>query len=67
MWSFCLPVILNKKMPDGLEKSSSGIRGLVYVTNGGLPLGRPIRVVGGSGLGKTLSCSEFLVRGARVF
>jgi circadian clock protein KaiC len=49
---------------DGLQKVSSGIRGLDDIMGGGLPKGRPILVAGRAGCGKTVLAMEFLVRGA---
>ncbi len=45
--------------PSGLEKVSSGIKGLDEITAGGLPRGRPTLVCGNAGCGKTLSAAEF--------
>lgn len=56
--------------PKGLEvlgKAPTGIKGLDYITEGGLPLGRPTLLCGGTGCGKTLLAMEFLVRGATEF
>ena len=50
-----------------LQKSSTGIRGLDEITDGGLPTGRPTLPCGGAGCGKTLLAMEFLVRGAVEF
>jgi len=50
-----------------LQKSSTGIRGLDEITEGGLPTGRPTLLCGGPGCGKTLLAMEFLVRGAVEF
>jgi circadian clock protein KaiC len=50
-----------------LQKSSTGIRGLDEITNGGLPKMRPTLVCGAAGCGKTLLAMEFLVRGAIEF
>jgi circadian clock protein KaiC len=50
-----------------LQKSSTGIRGLDEITDGGLPTGRPTLLCGGAGCGKTLLAMEFLVRGAVEF
>ena len=47
-----------------LPKSPTGITGLVEITGGGLPRGRPTLVGGAAGCGKTLLALEFLVRGA---
>ena len=49
-----------------LLKCSTGIKGLDEITGGGLPLGRPTLVCGGSGCGKTLLAMEFLVHGAEA-
>ena len=50
-----------------LPKCLTGIQGLDEITGGGLPLGRPTLVCGGTGCGKTLLAAEFLVRGAVQF
>src|SRR3990167_5815901 len=50
-----------------LPKSPTGIQGLDEITGGGLPKGRPTRVCGGAGCGKTLLAMEFLVRGVTQF
>ena len=50
-----------------LQKCPTGIKGLDEITGGGLPLGRPTLVCGGTGCGKTLLAMEFLVRGATQF
>jgi len=50
-----------------LRKCPTGIKGLDEITGGGLPLGRPTLVCGGTGCGKTLLAMEFLVRGATEF
>ena len=47
-----------------LQKCPTGVKGLDEITSGGLPLGRPTLVCGGTGCGKTLLAMEFLVRGA---
>ena len=47
-------------------KCPTGIKGLDEITGGGLPLGRPTLVCGGSGCGKTLLAMEFLVRGTEL-
>ena len=49
-----------------LEKSSSGIRGLDEITEGGLPKGRPTLICGSAGCGKTLFAMQFLVHGAEI-
>lgn len=50
-----------------LPEAPTGIEGLDEVTLGGLPRGRPTRICGGAGSGKTLLATEFLVRGAPEF
>ena len=47
-----------------IEKSSSGIKGLDEITEGGLPKGRPTLICGSAGCGKTLFAMQFLVNGA---
>src|ERR1700704_1638815 len=47
-----------------LAKAPTGIPGLDETPKGGRPRGRPTRVCGGAGCGKTLLAMEFLVRGA---
>jgi circadian clock protein KaiC len=54
----------SKSFVARLEKSSTGMKGLDEITNGGLPKGRPTLVCGAAGCGKTLFAMEFLVRGA---
>ena len=49
-----------------LEKSSSGIRGLDEITEGGLPKGRPTLICGSAGCGKTLFAMQFLVHGTEI-
>ncbi len=56
-----------KSIPEQLEKTPTGIRGLDDITFGGLPKGRPTLIAGGAGSGKTLFSMEFLVRGAMAF
>jgi circadian clock protein KaiC len=59
-----------KKAEDSLAvlyKSPTGIEGFDEITGGGLPLGRPTLVCGGTGCGKTLFAMEYLVRGALQF
>lgn len=53
--------------PEVLGKSQTGIKGLDEITGGGLPLGRPTLICGGTGCGKTLLAMEFLVRGATQY
>ena len=53
--------------PDHLPKAPTGISGLVEITEGGLPQGRPTLVCGGAGCGKTMLAAEFIVRGAMEF
>jgi len=50
-----------------LRKCPTGIKGLDEITGGGLPLGRPTLVCGGTGCGKTLLAMEFLIRGATEY
>jgi circadian clock protein KaiC len=50
-----------------LPKALTGIDGLVQITGGGLPRGRPTLICGSAGSGKTLFGVEFLVRGATQF
>ena len=50
-----------------LQKCPTGIKGLDEITGGGLPLGRPTLVCGGTGCGKTLLAMEFLVRGTTEY
>ena len=50
-----------------LAKCPTGITGLDEITGGGLPRGRPTRVCGGPGCGKTLLSMEFVVRGAVTY
>ena len=47
-----------------VAKSSSGIRGLDEITNGGFPTGRATLVAGGPGSGKTILALQTLVTGA---
>lgn len=51
----------------GLEKVTTGIKGLDEITFGGLPRGRPTLVRGPAGCGKTLMAMEFLVRRATQY
>ncbi|UFS69972.1 circadian clock protein KaiC [Geomonas sp. RF6] len=53
--------------PEVIQKAPSGIKGLDEITGGGLPMGRPTLVCGGTGCGKTLLAMEFLVHGATEF
>jgi circadian clock protein KaiC len=55
-----------QRIPAGLRKSPTGVKGLDEITRGGLPAGRPTLVCGNPGCGKTLLAMEFLVRGATV-
>jgi len=56
-----------KSSLEPLQKCPTGIKGLDEITGGGLPMGRPTLVCGGTGCGKTLLAMEFLVRGATEF
>jgi KaiC/GvpD/RAD55 family RecA-like ATPase len=49
------------------ERVRSGIPGLDEILNGGFPRGRVILVMGSPGAGKTVFCTQFLVRGAESF
>jgi circadian clock protein KaiC len=53
--------------PETIRKALTGIKGLDEITGGGLPMGRPTLVCGGTGCGKTLLAMEFLIRGATEF
>ena len=53
--------------PNVLQKAPTGINGLDEITGGGLPMGRPTLICGGTGCGKTLLAMEFLIRGATQF
>lgn len=48
----------------GIERVSTGIKGLDEMLGGGLPLGRCILVCGGPGSGKTIFGIQFLYNGA---
>jgi circadian clock protein KaiC len=52
---------------QALGKAPTGITGFDEITLGGLPLGRPSLVCGGTGCGKTLFAMAFLVNGATMF
>jgi len=54
-------------VPNGIQKSRTGIAGFDEVTLGGLPAGRPTLVCGGPGCGKTLFAMQFLVKGVVEF
>lgn len=54
-------------VPQGIEKSPSGIHGLDEISRGGLPKGRTTILCGGAGCGKTMIGLEFMVRGAMDF
>ena len=50
-----------------LQKCPTGIDGFDEITGGGLPMGRPTRVCGSAGSGKTLFAMGFVVNGAIQF
>ncbi|MDD1430423.1 circadian clock protein KaiC [Dolichospermum sp. ST_sed3] len=52
---------------QSMPKCPTGIQGLDEITDGGLPLGRPTLICGGTGCGKTLMGMEFLFRGATEY
>jgi len=54
---------VEKGLNRRVHKTSTGIRGLDEITNGGLPAGRPTLLCGSAGSGKTLLAIEFIVRG----
>jgi circadian clock protein KaiC len=54
-------------VPNGIQKSRTGIAGFDEITLGGLPAGRPTLVCGGPGCGKTLFAMQFLIKGAVEF
>lgn len=45
------------------KKINTGISGLDQLIGGGFPEGRVILVIGGPGTGKTIMCSQFLIKG----
>lgn len=52
---------------DAVAKLPTGIEGLDFVTNGGLPEGRTTLVSGSAGSGKTVLTSQFLAEGIRKY
>jgi circadian clock protein KaiC len=52
------------RVPETIEKASTGINGLDEIMFGGLPAGRPTLICGGPGAGKTMLAAEILVCGA---
>lgn len=60
-------------MPDeitssvGVAKFATGIPGLEYITDGGLPAGRTTILSGSSGSGKSIFSAHFLAQGIRQF
>src|SRR4051812_15432338 len=48
-----------------IEKLLTGIEGLDFVTNGGLPIGRSTLIAGTAGSAKTVLAMQFLVEGAK--
>ena len=49
-----------------MEKCSIGIGELDAQTNGGIPIGSTVLVVGSSGSGKTTLCMQYLINGAKA-
>ena len=52
---------------EDLRKTRTGIKGLDFMTNGGLPQGRPSLVCGKAGTGKTIFGIECIVKGIEQF
>src|SRR5688500_12447970 len=52
------------RVPETIEKASTGIDGLHEIQFGGLPAGRPTLICGGPGAGKTMLGGEIVVSGA---
>jgi len=46
-----------------MERVKTGIPGLDEILNGGLPKGTNVLIVGGTGTGKSIFCSQFLYKG----
>src|SRR5689334_15346114 len=56
-----------RPIAGSLQKTTTGIKGIDEVTQGGLPKGRTSLICGTAGCGKTLFGMEFIVRGATEF
>jgi KaiC/GvpD/RAD55 family RecA-like ATPase len=52
---------------EGVERLSTGIPGLDKIIGGGFPRGTNILVCGGSGTGKTIFCTQFLIAGMEQY
>ncbi len=50
-----------------MEKIKTGIPGLDEILEGGVPKGTNVLVVGGTGTGKTILCSQFLYKGVEDY
>jgi KaiC/GvpD/RAD55 family RecA-like ATPase len=50
-----------------MEKIKTGIPGLDEILGGGVPSGTNVLVVGGTGTGKTILCSQFLYKGVEEY
>jgi len=51
--------------PTGVTKFATGLPGLEFIADGGLPAGRATLLAGSSGSGKSIFCAQFLVEGIR--
>ncbi|HYL05206.1 MAG TPA: ATPase domain-containing protein, partial [Thermoanaerobaculia bacterium] len=56
---------MSKGDSKGFKRASTGVPGLDYVLDGGLPAGRIYLVQGDPGVGKTTMAMQFLLEGAR--
>ncbi|MBD3312784.1 AAA family ATPase [archaeon] len=59
--------LIDEEPADKLERTKTGIEGIDELTNGGLPRGKAIAVVGGPGTGKSIFLMQFLVNGANNY
>ena len=57
----------NRKKNSSLEKTYTGIKGFDEILMGGVPKGRAILIIGGTGTGKTVLLNEFIYRGITEF